>query len=168
MNKNKIQHAISCALVLGAVLVIKFLLSVTTQNSFFAFIVILLTVLAPYLVYVFQKKYRDGELGGTISYSNALSYGIFLYLTASVILGTVQYVYYQYINPNFLAESFRLSIEQLQMLGMPENFIDEAINVGVPSPITSAFGCVVLNSFWGLLIALVTSGIVKKSTSTNE
>jgi hypothetical protein len=167
MNKNKIQHAISCALVLGAILVIKFLLSVVTENGFIAFIVIFLTVLVPYLVYVFQKKYRDAELGGTISYSNALSYGIFLYFAAAVVLVIVQYIYYQYINPNFLSESFRLSIEQLQLLGMPASFIDEAIKIGVPSPAASAFQSIVLHALWGLLIALVTSAFVKKS-STNE
>ena len=165
MNKTKIQHAISCALVLGAVLVIKFLLAVAANNGFFSFIVIFLTVLVPYLVYVFQKKYRDSEPGGAITYSGALSYGVVLYFAASVILGTVQYIYYQYINANFLAESFRLSIEQLQMLGMPENFIDEAIKMGVPTPAASALQGVLLNTFFGLLIALITSTFVKKSIS---
>jgi len=161
MNKNKIQHIISCALVLGVVLVIKFLLSVTVQNVFFDLIVFFLTVLAPYLVYVFQKKYRDEELGGAISYSEALFYGFWLYFVASLILIVVQYIYFQHINPNFIANSFRFSAEKLQMQGIPENIIEEAVKIATPAVV--AFMSMIIFAFWGLLIALVTSVFVKKT-----
>ena len=162
---TKIQHALSCALVLGAVLIIEFLL---TKSEFFSFIVVFLMVLAPYLVYVFQKKYRDGELGGIIAYSNAFSYGLLLYFFAAVILGVVSYIYYQYINPNFLTTEFQLSIKQFKMWNMPPHIIDIMTQIGAPSPPLAAFRDVVGNTFWGLLIALVTSAFVRKSTSTNE
>ncbi|MDR0873283.1 MAG: DUF4199 domain-containing protein [Prevotellaceae bacterium] len=167
MNRTKLQHAVSCALILGAVLVVKFLLTVSDNNGFFAFAVIFLAVFVPYLVYRFQKKYRDTELGGAISYVDALTYGIVLYAAAAVILGMVQFIYYRYINPDFLAEQFRLGIEQLQIFGMPQNIIDEAIKIGVPSPAASVFSEFVIHCFWGLLMALVTSAIVKK-TKENE
>ena len=163
MNKNKIQHAISSALVLGVVLVIKFLLSVVSQNAFFSFIVIFLMVLAPYLVYIFQKKYRDGELGGIISYSNALTYGIMLYFFATVILGVVSFIYYQYINPDFLSTMFYLSIEQFRMLNTPSHIMDMMTKIGVPSPSLAAFGDVIGHSVWGVLISFVSSGFVKKN-----
>ena len=168
MNKHKIQHAVSCALVLGVVLVLKFLLSVTVQNGFFAFIIIFLTVLAPYLVYIFQKKYRDGELGGIISYENALTYGILIYFFAAVILGVVSFIYYQYINPDFLPTEFYLSLEQFRMLNMPSHIMDMMTQIGIPSPSLAAFRDVVYHSAWGLLISLVSSGFVKKTTATNE
>ena len=168
MNNTKIQHALSCVPVLGACLTIIFLLSVMTTNVIISLVVIFLVVLSPYLLYLFQKSYRDDVLGGAISYSHALSYGVYLCIGASAILGIVEFIYYQYINTEFLADTYPLMIEQMQLWKFPAEMIEQAKVKGPPSAVAMSFQYAVLIAFIGFLVSLVTSGIVKKSTSTNE
>lgn len=84
------------AAVLGIYFLIKFFISVFAgQDTLLLSVSMVMTLIVPYIVYLIQKNYRDVKLDGTISYSSALLFGIYLFFYSSLILGLGQYIYYQ-------------------------------------------------------------------------
>ena len=149
--------------ILGIYLVIKFYISVFGgENIFTSFVGVLLALLVPYFTYKFQLKYRNEQLDGYITYSNSFTYGIYLFFYASLMLGFGQFIYFHFINPDFLTNAFKKSIDLMQQFGMPEKIIDEAISKPFPSAISTVLQSILINSFIGMLISSVTSIAVKK------
>ena len=168
MQNSKMQHAMYSGAILGVFLLVKFYISVLGgENILVSFVGVALTLLVPYIIYKFQIRYRDEQLNGFITYSNSFTYGIMLYFYACLILAVGQFVYYRFINPDFLTNAFKMSIDMMQRFGMPEKIIDEAIAMPIPSPISTVLQSILMNSFIGLLISAVTSLIVKRTDLFN-
>jgi len=164
MQNGKMQHAMYSGAILGAYLLVKFYISTLGgKNVFVSFVVVLLTLLVPFIVYKFQKRFRDEQLNGFITYLNSFTYGVLLFFFASLILGLGQFVYYQFINPDYLTNAFKSAIDMMQRFGMPESIIDEAIGKPIPSPISTALQSILINSFIGMLISAIASIFVKKT-----
>lgn len=164
MEKNKMQQAMNYAAVLGIYFLIKFFISVFAgQDTLLLSVSMVMTLIVPYIVYLIQKNYRDIKLDGTISYSSALLFGLYLFFYSSLILGLGQYIYYQFINPKFLENTFKTTIDELYNLGINEKLIDEAVKKGVSSPIITTFQNIVMNTFLGFFVVLITSAFVKKT-----
>ncbi len=68
------------------------------------------------LLFVFFgiKHFRDNENDGVVSFSKALLIGILITLFASLAFGIIDLIYIKYINPDFTAEYYARSIEQLK------------------------------------------------------
>jgi hypothetical protein len=164
MKNNKMQHAMYAAAILGVYLLIKFYITIYAQVVFLGMV---LTLFVPYLVFMFQKKYRDGLLQGKITYSDAFTYGIYLFFFASLILGLGQFVFYNFINPEYLINTYNAAIDMMRQIGMPEAIIDEAIVQGPFEPISFVLQAILLNSVLGLLISAVTANFVKKTDLPN-
>lgn len=169
MEKSRVQHAMTYAVFLGIFLLIKFYVSVVFDKNIIAqSISTALMLVIPYLIFFIQRKYRQEYCNGLISYKEALLFGLYLFFFASLILGLGQYIFYQFINPDYLSNAFNQSLQIIEKTGFGEQIIDEAIKQGVPSPIATTFQGIVLNTLIGFLLALITSAFVKTQLNTNE
>jgi hypothetical protein len=163
MKKDKMQHAMNYAAILGVYLLIKFYISVfSKENMLMMSVAFALTLFVPFIIYTIQKKYRDENCNGYIEYADAFRYGIYLFFYASLILALGQFIYYRYINLNFLADSFKETTDRLKSLGMGDKMIEKATKEGVPSAIATTFEGILLNTFVGIIISSITSYFIKK------
>ena len=68
------------------------------------------------LLFVFFgiKHFRDNENSGVVSFKKALLIGILITLFAALAFGIIDLIYIKYINPDFTAEYYARSVEQLK------------------------------------------------------
>jgi hypothetical protein len=68
------------------------------------------------LLFVFFgiKHFRDNESNGVVSFKKALLIGILITLFAALAFGIIDLIYIKYINPDFTAEYYAHSVEQLK------------------------------------------------------
>jgi hypothetical protein len=68
------------------------------------------------LLFVFFgiKHFRDNENDGIVSFGKALLIGILITLFAALAFGIIDLIYIKYINPDFTAEYYAHSVEQLK------------------------------------------------------
>lgn len=162
MKKDKMQHAMNYAAILGVYLLIQFYLSVFSKgNMLMGSVSFVLTLLVPYIIYLIQKKYRDEKGNGYIEYADAFRYGVYLLFFASLILAIGEFVYFKY-NPNYLSELYNDTMELYKQMGVSQKAIAEATKEGVPSAITFTFNSILGCTIIGIIISSITSIFIKK------
>ena len=113
-----------------------------------------------------QISYRNNELDGTISYSQALGFGVAIMLFAGIITSFYTMILYTFIDPTLIDQMKIAQEDILLQRGMSEDQIEMAMKVAskMMTPgwisIMGLFGSV----FMGTIISLVTSIFVKKQT----
>jgi len=111
-----------------------------------------------------QISYRNRELNGSISYSQALSFGVAIMLFAGIITAFYTMILYTFIDPTLIEQMKVAQEEVLLQRGMKEDQIEAAMAMAskMMTPgwisIMGLFGSV----FLGTIISLVTSFFVKK------
>ncbi len=110
------------------------------------------------------KKFRDEDLGGEISYSKALDFGILICVFASVIVGIYMIIFMKVIDPEFMNKMMAVLEEEYAKAGLSEEQIDVAMGMvsKMQSPIIMALGTVFSFSFMGTIFSLVTAAFLKK------
>ncbi|MBN1990716.1 MAG: DUF4199 domain-containing protein [Bacteroidales bacterium] len=128
-------------------------------------------------VFYGQKKFRDDELGGFISYGRALGTGVLVALFASVIYGVYYYLLTAVIDPGYMEKIYEVMEEAYIEMGMSDDQVESTLEVakGFTSPLMLMFTSVIGFVFWGTLFSLITSIFIKKnepmftgSTETTE
>ncbi len=155
------------AIYLGIVSILLSVILYVTGNMF--------STWASYLTYpiiiagiVYGQITHKKELGGTLTYGQAVGSGVVTLIYASVISGIYSYLLYKVIDTS-LVEQTRAFLEQklLQQGRTPEEQIDTVVNILMKiytppvSIITSIFG----GALTGLIISLITGIFVKKNPS---
>jgi len=110
------------------------------------------------------KKFRDEDLGGEISYSKALGFGILICVFASIIIGIYMIIFMKIIDPEFMNKMMAVIEEEYVKAGLSEEQIDAAMGMvsKMQSPIIMAIGTVFTFSFMGTIFSLVTAAFLKK------
>ena len=153
-------------LILAIYLVIRFFFMVSSANStilnlLFIFITIGVPFVAYYLGKDFKKK-TDEEL----TYRNFYTHGFFMFFFASLILAAVEYVYYGFINTEFITEQYNTLLQNIEILKqtMPDaSQIEEIVNESpIPTASQMAMQNVWMYSFVGIIISLINAYILNK------
>ena len=140
LQQSKVYNAAMWhGLILAIYLVIRFFFMVSSADStilnlLFIFITIGVPFVAYYLGKDFKKK-TDEEL----TYRNFYSHGFFMFFFASLILAAVEYVYYGFINTEFITEQYNTLLQNIEIIKqtMPDaSQIEEIVN-GSPVQIFS-------------------------------
>ena len=155
------------AIYLGILLILMSVIFYVTGNMF--------STWASYLTYpviiggiIFGQITHKREMGGTLTYGQAVGSGVVTLIYASVLSGIYSYLLYKVIDPTVM-DQMRIFLEQklVQQGQVPEEQIDTVINflmkIYTPpiSIITSIFGGAVT----GLIVSLITGIFVKKNPS---
>ena len=167
IKQSKVYNAAMWhGLILAIYLVIRFFFMVSSAHStilnlLFIFITIGVPFVAYYLGKDFKKK-TDEEL----TYRNFYSHGFFMFFFASLILAAVEYVYYGFINTEFITEQYNTLLQNIEILKqtMPDaSQIEEIVNESpIPTASQMAMQNVWMYSFAGIIISLINAYILNK------
>ena len=167
IQQSKVYNAAMWhGLILAIYLVIRFFFMVSSANStilnlLFIFITIGVPFVAYYLGKDFKKK-TDEEL----TYRNFYSHGFFMFFFASLILAAVEYVYYGFINTEFITEQYNTLLQNIEIIKqtMPDaSQIEEMVNNSpIPTASQMAMQNVWMYSFVGIIISLINAYILNK------
>ena len=167
IQQSKVYNAAMWhGLILAIYLVIRFFFMVSSADStilnlLFIFITLGVPFVAYYLGKDFKKK-TDEEL----TYRNFYSHGFFMFFFASLILAAVEYVYYGYINTEFIPEQYNTLLQNIEILKqtMPDaSQIEEIVNASpIPTASQMAMQNVWMYSFVGIIISLINAYILNK------
>ena len=174
-KENIITHSMHSGLILGGLFVVRdFLLQDAFNNNVFAvfFLIIGGFAISIYCIFFFTKKFDKEVLKGKISYGNALSYGFYMFFFAAMILALFSFVYFQYIDPDYLAQRGEMFVNLLKQLNPPKEVMkpyeDMFMNIAVPSNASAAINNLWSTAFNGFIICLFTSLFFRKRKNNAE
>ncbi|MEE0990177.1 MAG: DUF4199 domain-containing protein [Paludibacteraceae bacterium] len=167
IQQSKVYNAAMWhGLILAIYLVIRFFFMVSSADStilnlLFIFITLGVPFVAYYLGKDFKKK-TDEEL----TYRNFYTHGFFMFFFASLILAAVEYVYYGFINTEFITEQYNTLLQNIEIIKqtMPDaSQIEEIVNASpIPTASQMAMQNVWMYSFVGIIISLINAYILNK------
>lgn len=116
------------------------------------------------------KKFRDEDLGGEISYSKALGFGVLICVFASIISGIYTVLLMTVIDPEYIAKMMSAIEEEYMKSGLSEQQIEAAMKMvaKMQSPIIMTITTVFGFAFMGTIFSLITSAFLKKEKSIFE
>lgn len=171
IQQSKVYNAAMWSgLLLAIYLVIRFFFIVSSPNNILlnvitACLTICLTIGIPFVAYFLGrdfKKKSDEEL----TYRNLYTHGFFMFFFASLILAAVEYVYYGFINPDFINEQYAALVQSVEILKqtMPEAAtLEEVVNNNpIPTASQMAMQNIWMYSFAGIIISLINAYILNK------
>lgn len=145
--KRKYKYAADYGFILGGYIALFTILIFLFPKSIFANTLNFVGLMGtPYLCFVLSAKYRDKAWGGYIRFGQVWSFGILLFLFASLLMSVLYFVHTMYIDTDFLTNRFNENIRLLEGLQVPKEnaeFKKEIMAMfvanGVPTPIQYVF-----------------------------
>jgi len=118
-------------------------------------------------------NYRDKEMGGYISYGQAVGFGTLVVLFAGIISAIYSYVQMTIIDTDIISKMLLMVEEELISKGLPDEQIEMAIEIQkkIFKPWLLFLMAIPGAAFSGVIISLITSIFLKKAapeTSFNE
>ncbi len=128
----------------------------------------LLAVATPFLVGWRLVRFREGVLGGTISFRRAFAYSLYEFAYASLIFALVQFAYFRFLDNGTFAstitETMRMLTPIYKQNGMTLAQINESIGIiQMLTPVQWAFLFMMHNLFIGVVASLPIAAICKRS-----
>lgn len=173
-NITPVNFAMQAGLYVGLVGIIRFAL--LTYSFDFAIIGLLYLLVALFyhvLIFVFVKRYKYEQLDGRISFFQAWNVSILIYFFGSILSGAIEFAFYKFINPTFLAHYVPKSIAavqqfalQVQDASLKSSLNEIATNIakgGVPTAIEMVMAHIQNTIFSGLFVSLIIGAILLRN-----
>ena len=163
-QKGIVQFAMEAGAYMGLYFVVKFIFAVLSLNYPFCNVVSTIMLLFVPLVVFFMMR-------------QLWMMGILLFFFASLISGLAQYIYYVYINPEYIKSQLSAAVTLLESLNMTSDpSLLEAVKTGleqgnIPSPMAVVIQQMWVNVFFGSLLSAVMAWLVSvwfKSSKTKK
>ena len=164
MKPEALKHAMYFGLMLGLVFALNFFLS-TLNNGWFTALQWVVTLAIPYLVYRLTVDCRDRVSGGAISYGAALWYGTQLFFYAALISAVFKFIYFKFLNPEYLPNMINESLKILDELNMLSGELTEEQVRQLLTPLYVTMQYIWMDVIMGVLVSLVTAAFAKKDKS---
>lgn len=189
-EKNQEQPTMmQCAMNLGAVLGVyyigKFCLFPLSLHSTLAATLFLgLTLMVPFLVFRLTRLYRDRYLGGSIDFSRAFIFTLYVMGFGSLLAAAAHYIYFAYIDGGAIVNALEQSISQLTAIDLStlegtegsesaiaqfNQYIELMRNttsqLSAMTPIEMTMGMLSNNVSWAIVIALPIALFAKRTHS---
>ena len=153
-------------LFLAAFLVVRFFLMVSSaSNTLLNILFICSTIGIPFVAYYLGKDFKNKSTE-ELTYRNFYSHGFFMFFFASLILAAVEYVYYGFINTEFIGDQYTTLLANIETLKqtMPDaSQLEEIVNSSpIPSASQMAMQNIWMYSFAGIIISLINAYILNK------
>lgn len=167
-KSDVISQAMYYGLFLGAFETIKFIFSVNgAGNNVFGIAYFLCVLATPVLAFIFARRFSMGTIIENVRFGNIYSFTIFLFFFSAMILGVSQYIYMQFINPEFLSSTMNKGMDVFKdtdFLGEYKEMIEKQ---GTPSAIQYIMSNIYISMLYGAVIGLPVAFIVSKFTKHN-
>ena len=153
-------------LILAIYLVVRFFFMISSNNYIILnLLFIAITIGVPFVAYYLGKDFKK-KTDEELTYRNFYSHGFFMFFFASLILAAVEYVYYGFINTEFITEQYNTLLQNIEILKqtMPDaTQIEEMVNNSpIPTASQMAMQNVWMYSFAGIIISLINAYILNK------
>lgn len=156
---------------LGLYLVLRFVCSVAgTVSPLFDAVALVMFALTPIVLYYLMLQYHrhNNYVSG---FSLLWMMGIMLFFFASLICAIPEYVFYQYIDPDYIANAMSQSVKLIEELGLMQN--DETYNQmrqlisegTTPTALQMIMSSMWSNVFFGSLISILVALFVTRRKS---
>ncbi len=116
----------------------------------------------PFLCYQLVKRYRDKGCNGFISFGQAWSFGVWLFLFAGLIMAVVYFVHLQWLDPNYLNNIFNQTMQMLEQMNYDQKLMDKMADITLPTPIQIVVTYLFFYIIGGAILFLLVSGFVVK------
>lgn len=164
MKPEALKHAMYFGLILGVIFSLNFFLS-TLVGVWFTSLQWVVTLSIPYIVYRLTVDCRERVCDGAISYGVALWYGIQLFFYAALISAVFKFIYFKFLNPEYLSNMLGETLRLLDELKVSSDTFNEEQMRELMTPLYMSMQYVWLDVFLGLLVSLVTAIFAKKEKS---
>jgi|GEM_PF-197931 len=167
MEANITKPTMRSGLILGGLFSVNFLLTIPSNviTNLLNWVVIAVIVVATLRL---SKEYRDKELEGFISYGKSFLFIILSFFYASLISAFVKIIYFQFINPDYLAEIYNRTMLMMEQIGFPITDDMEKNLSSMLKPVPYSLLSIIGNMFYGLILGLIMAAFVKKEKSIFE
>ena len=176
-SRNKLVYfAMEYGLLLSAYFAVKFFVSTLMLHSPMVFLVMawILVIGIPIVIYWFMRLYRDRHCGGFISYGQAWVLGFYLVCFASLPEALVEYVYCQYISPDYIfnqitqMKTMLAAIPELKDSVQGQQLLEAYEAAATPTPIQAAFQGIYNNMVLGAITSVVLAAMVRRSKPASK
>ena len=155
---------------MGIYWILKFILfPLGFHIPFLSLLFVILTLSVPFIGYHYAKMYRDKICGGSIQFSHAMLFTIFMYMFASLLVAVAHYIYFQFIDHGFifnaLADFWNQAIEQSPALQENKELMKDmfdADKINSLSAIDITMQMLSSDVFFGSILAIPTGLMVMK------
>jgi len=164
-NKPNVwKNALNGGLILGIVLIIYSILMYFLDLSLEKWVSWVSYILLIAGIVYFTIQYRDHVLGGTISYAQALGFGVIISLFASVLSAIYSYVFFTFIDPDFIGKIIEMQQTEMLNQGLTEDQVEQSMEMikGFMTPGVMVAISIPTLTFVGFIFSLITSIFLKK------
>lgn len=164
MQVNIMKSAMRSGLFLGILFSLNFLMSIPSGfiTRFLTYVIIGVIIVATYRLTI---QFRENELGGYINYGRAFLFILLSFFYAALISSLVKFVYFQFINPDYLSNLFNESMLMMEKMGLPiDSSVEESMEK-LLKPASFALQYIWVNMLAGAFVGLIMSAFVKKEKS---
>ena len=134
--KRKYKYAADYGSILGGYIALFFILDFFFSGNSFVNVLNTMGFLGtPVVCYFLSKQYRDKAWGGYIRYGQVWSFGTWLFLFASLLMSVLYYVRYQFLQPDYIAETYNQALIVAEQMNYSKKQMDMLISNGVPTAI---------------------------------
>jgi hypothetical protein len=167
IQQSKVYNAAMWhGLILAIYLVIRFFFMVSSaNNTILNLLFIFITLGVPFVAYYLGKDFKK-KTDEELTYRNFYTHGFFMFFFASLILAAVEYVYYGFINTEFITEQYNTLLQNIEIIKqtMPDaSQIEEIVNASpIPTASQMAMQNIWMYSFVGIIISLINAYILNK------
>ncbi len=141
---------------------------------FLHLVFLVLTLGVPIIGFIFARRYRDLECGGSISFPRAFFFTSAMYMFAIILTAAVHYLYFRYIDNGFIFETWMgmwEAVKESSNVGMIAGMdqYEQALEMlGAMTPLEVTFQLMSNNVFWSLIAALPTALLVRRQTTPQQ
>lgn len=116
-------------------------------------------------MYNMSVRFREIECDGYITYGKAFSLVLLTFFFGAIISSLVKYIYFQYINTEYLRELLGQSLQLMEQMNFPVTDEMYKATESMLSPIGFSITYLWINVFWGIIVGLILAAAVKKDKS---
>lgn len=167
MKKTVLRYGLYGAITICVLFLLSWFLGADFDFSTQEIIGYVSMVVALSFVYFGIKHFRDIENNGVLTFKKGLTIGILITLITALAFGIIDVIYVEFINPDFMAEYYTTTIEQLKTTVPAEELQEkltalEAERALFSNPIMSFLMMAVMVFGIGFIISLISALVLKR------
>jgi hypothetical protein len=165
--KQKYKYAADYGFILAGYIAVFFILDYLFPKNGIVNILNMLGFLGtPIVCFILAKRYRDRGCNGIIRFGQAWTFGLLLFVFTSLIMAVLYYVRFQFLQPDYITESFNLSLQMMEQMKYPQEYLDAMIDFGAPSAFLFTLTYLWIYIVGGALLFLIVAPfVVRKDTN---
>jgi hypothetical protein len=161
MQPTIVKTTMNSGLIMGFLFSINFLLSIS-RNSFAAVMTYVVMSIILVAMYRMTVAFRDKQNGGSITYGKSFTFIVYTFFFAGLLSSAVKYIYFTYINPNYLETLLQESLKMMDTLHISvETASKEEIMASMKAS-TFSVQFLWMNVFLGVIVGLLFSAFIQK------